>query len=187
MDTKDKKLLLDALILILSVTFAVWTINSGFIDKVFETLLPVQFLAEFFAGMLFTSFLTTPLSLAFIYVLSENTNPMVIALVGALGAAAGDFFIVKLFRDSIFQDFSTLSRDLKLKRFLHFFRHSHFNHLAPLMGMLVIASPFPDEIGLMLLSASKLQYSQLFLLTYLLNALGIFLFASSFNLLIWKM
>lgn len=184
LDHQDSKLFIDLIIFTISVTFAIWSISSGFLGKIFETLLPVQFLAEFFAGVLFTSFLTTPLSLAFIYLLSDQTNPLQLASVGALGATLGDFIIIKLFRDSVFEDFTTLSRDLKLKRFFSFFRNSHLNHLAPLLGLLVIASPFPDEIGVMLLSASKLKYSQLLILSFLMNALGIFIFASSFNL--WR-
>ena len=38
---------------------------------------------------------------------------------------------------------------------------------------IIIASPLPDELGLMLLGASKLTYRQIAILTYIFNTAGI--------------
>lgn len=172
-----KKLLADLIIFCVSVFLAFLLIQSGSVDSFISKVMPIQFLAEFIAGVLFTSFLTTPFSIALFYVLSKSTNPLQIALIGGLGAAIGDILIVSIFRNSFFDDFKTLEKALKLKRAFHFFHHSHFNHLAPLLGILIIASPFPDELGLMMLGASKLKYMQLLILTYILNTAGIFFFS----------
>lgn len=174
MSKKVKKLLADLVIFLVSIFLAYLLIQNGFVDSLIVKIAPVQFLAEFVGGMLFTSFLTTPFSIALFYVLSHSTNPLQIALIGGLGAAIGDILIVSIFRNSFFDDFKTLEKTLKLKRAFHFFHHSHFNHLAPLLGVLIIASPFPDELGLMMLGASKLKYIQLLVFTYILNAGGIF-------------
>lgn len=174
MSKKIKKLVADAIIFLVSCFLAFILIQNDFADSLVVKIAPVQFLAEFVGGMLFTSFLTTPFSIALFYVLSASTSPLQVALIGGLGAAVGDVFIVSIFRNSFFEDFKTLEKTLKLKRAFHFFHHSHFNHLAPLLGVLIIASPFPDELGLMMLGASKLKYIQLFILTYILNTAGIF-------------
>lgn len=174
MSKKVKKLTADFIIFLVSCFFAYLLIQNGSLDYFIAKVTPVQYLAEFVGGMLFTSFLTTPFSIALFYVLSQSTNPLQIALIGGFGAAVGDILIVSIFRNSFFDDFKTLEKTLKLKRAFHFFHHSHFNHLAPLLGVLIIASPFPDELGLMMLGASKLKYIQLLILTYILNTAGIF-------------
>lgn len=174
MPKKIKKLIADLIIFLVSVFLAYLLIQNGTLDSFISKVEPVRFLAEFVAGMLFTSFLTTPFSFALFYVLAESVHPLQVALIGGLGACIGDMLIVAVFRNSFFDDFKTLEKTLKLKRLFHFFHHSHFSHLAPILGVLIIASPFPDELGLMMLGASKLKTIQLFILTYILNAAGIF-------------
>lgn len=177
MPKKVRKLIGDAIIFFVSIFFAYLLVQNGMLDSFIAKVEPVRFLAEFVGGMLFTSFLTTPFSIALFFVLSESTHPLQIALIGGLGACLGDLLIVAVFRNSFFDDFKTLENTLKLKRVFGFFHHSHFNHLAPILGFLIIASPFPDELGLMMLGATRLKTVQLFILTYILNAAGIFFVA----------
>lgn len=169
-----KKLIADLVIFLISCFLAWLLIQNGTVDALVTKVAPVQFIAEFISGILFTSFLTTPFSFALFYVLSQSTPPLQIALIGGIGACIGDMLIVSIFRNSFFDDFKTLEKTLKLKRVFHFFHHSHFSHLAPLLGILIIASPFPDELGLMMLGASKLKIIQLIILTFILNTAGIF-------------
>src|SRR3990167_8602465 len=174
MPKRVKKLIADLIIFLISVFLAYLLIQNRSLDAFVTRVEPVRFLAEFVAGALFIFFLTTPFSFALFYVLAESVHPLQVALIGGLGASIGDMLIVSIFRNSFFDDFKTLEKTLKLKRAFHFFHHSHFNHLAPLLGVLIIASPFPDELGLMMLGASKLKYIQLLILTYILNTAGIF-------------
>lgn len=164
----------DLIIFLISIFFAFLIIQNGTLESFIAKVEPVRFLAEFIGGLLFTSFLTTPFSIALFYVLADSVHPLQVAVIGGFGASLGDLLIIAVFRNSFFDDFKTLERTLKLKRAFNFFRHSHFNHLAPVLGVLIIASPFPDELGLMMLGASKLKTIQLFILTYVLNAAGIF-------------
>lgn len=174
MPKRVKKLFADSIIFLVSVFLAYLLIQNGTLDSFITKVEPVRFLAEFVAGVLFTSFLTSPFSFALFYVLADTVHPLQVALIGGLGASIGDIVIVYFFRNSFFDDFKTLEKTLKLKRLFHFFHHSHFNHLAPLLGVLIIASPFPDELGLMMLGATKMKTIQLFILTFIVNAAGIF-------------
>lgn len=174
MGKKVKKLVADLIIFLISCFLAFLLIQNGTVDSFITKILPVQYLAEFVAGMLFTSFLTTPFSFALFYVLSDSVHPLQIAIIGGMGACLGDMLIVSIFRNSFFDDFKTLEKTLKLKKVFHFFHHSHFNHMAPLLGVLIIASPFPDELGLIMLGASKLKTIQLIILTFIINTAGIF-------------
>lgn len=177
MSQKVRNLIADLIILTMSCFFAFLLIQYGDLDKFIRIVTPVRFLAEFIAGMMFTSFLTTPFSFALFFLLAKTTDPLQIAIIGGIGACIGDMLIISIFRNSFFDDFKTLEKTLKFKRLFHFFHHSHFNHLAPILGVLVIASPFPDELGLMMLGGSKLKLIQLTILTFVINAAGIYFYA----------
>lgn len=175
MPKKLKKLFIDLVIFSISCVLALHLIQNGELDNFIVNVLPVRYLAEFISGVLFTSALSTPFSLAMFYVLSDSVPPLQVALIGGLGAALGDMIIVKIFRDSFFDDVETARKTLKIKRPSRILHNPFFRFFAPILGVIIIASPFPDELGLMLLGASKLKTSQLLILTYFMNAAGIYL------------
>jgi len=49
----------------------------------------------------------------------------------------------------------------------------------PVIGAIIIASPFPDEIGVSLVGISKIKTYQFLLVSFILNAIGIFLVVSA--------
>lgn len=184
MGKKVKKLYFDLIIFSISCLFAFSLIKHGDLDAFIVNVLPVRFLAEFISGILFTSALTTPFSLAMFYVLSDSVHPIQLAAIGGLGAALGDMIIVRIFRYSLFEDISVIKKSLHIKKnTFHIFHNVFFRALGPVLGILIIASPFPDEFGLLLLGASRLNSIQLFLLTYTVNVAGIYLLATGAKLL----
>ncbi|MDP3402797.1 MAG: hypothetical protein Q8S35_02475, partial [bacterium] len=75
--------------------FVIFT--SETVQDLFAYVVPVRYVAEFAAGMLYTSLITTPLSLALLAALSESSNIYIIALVGGAGAVFGDFIRFNFF------------------------------------------------------------------------------------------
>ncbi len=47
------------------------------------------------------------------------------------------------------------------------------------LGAAIIASPFPDEIGLTFMGVSKIAFWELVVLTYILDALGAYVIISA--------
>jgi len=47
--------------------------------------------------------------------------------------------------------------------------------MLPVTGAVIIASPFPDELGVTLLGLSRVRNIHFLVVTYLLNTIGIFL------------
>jgi len=182
MDEKAKKLTFDLFVFILSLSVAWWIIKSGVVHQIIDNILPFQFFAEFVTGMLYTSFLTSPISVAMLLSLATESNPIIIALLGGLGAASMDLLMVKFFRKNT-ADINEASHELRLQRINKFLKTWNIEFLVPLLGALIIASPFPDEIGLLMLGASKLKYRDLAIITYLLNTAGILLIVTPINLL----
>jgi uncharacterized membrane protein YdjX (TVP38/TMEM64 family) len=50
------------------------------------------------------------------------------------------------------------------------------------LGAIIIASPLPDEMGVGLMGISKLKTSQFILLSFVLNAIGIFIVVTAGSL-----
>ncbi|HBQ50873.1 TPA: hypothetical protein DD690_02730 [Candidatus Daviesbacteria bacterium] len=183
MDRKIKKLIFKTAIFIFSLSIAWYLIKSGLLHDLIITVLPLKFIAEFLAGMFYTSFLTSPISMAMIVVLAENNNPIILALLAGMGAVVGDLVIIKFFKEKLSKDVSLITRELQLKKINNFLIKWKLEFITPLIGAIIIASPLPDELGLMMLGASNLKYYQIIILTYLLNTAGILLIVTPINLL----
>ncbi|MBI2017827.1 hypothetical protein HYS92_02145 [Candidatus Daviesbacteria bacterium] len=183
MDKKARSILLKTLVFIFSISLAWFLVKSGYLHSWVETVLPHQFIGEFIAGALYTSFLTSPIAVAMFLVIAQESNPIIIALVGGLGAACGDILIIKLFRDNYKNDVDNVSKQLHLKRISIFLRLFHFEFIIPVIGAIIIASPFPDEIGLLMLGVSRLKYGEIAKISFVLNSAGILLIAAPINLL----
>lgn len=183
MDSRLRKLLFKTGLFIISISIAWWIIKNGFVHDLIDKVLPIQFLAEFIAGMFYTSFLTSPISVAMLLVIAESNNPIMIALLGGLGAACTDFLIVKFFRNNS-KDVNDFSKQLQFERVYKFLKIYNIDFLIPILGAVIIASPLPDELGLLMLGASKLKYRELFVLTFILNTAGILVIVAPINLLL---
>lgn len=128
----------------------------------------------FLSGLLYTSFFTAPLSILLLVSIDPNANPYFLAAVAGLGAVLGDLIIVKILR-FIFTPFSFLSHQNSVKAFKKRLEKYHLNIISVLLGAIIVASPLPDELGLILLGISNLSYIKLAVLTFLLNGSGLLL------------
>lgn len=183
MDPKLRKLVFKTLVFIFSLSLAWWLVGSEIISKLVHVVLPLKFVAEFIAGIFYVSLLTAPVSVAMLLVLADINNPIFTALLAGLGAAFADLVIVKFFKEKLSKDVDLVSRELQLKKVNNFLIKWKLDFITPLLGAIIIASPLPDEFGLMLLGASNLTYHQIAILTYILNTAGILLVVVPANLL----
>lgn len=174
MALKHLPLIKRTFIFILSLSIAWWLIRSAVFHSLLATILPIGFLADFIAGLFYTSFLTSPIAVAMLFVAAESGgNPIVTAILAGFGAMLGDLLIVKLFRKKLASDVNFVTHELRLQRVTRLLQILKLEFVVPLFGAIIIASPFPDEIGLMMLGASKLKYQEIMVLTYILNTAGI--------------
>lgn len=183
MRSKYNQLIFRCSILLLSLSLSYFILKSEHFKNLLEVVLPVQFLGEFFAGMLYTSFLTTPVSIAILALIAEEGNPVIAALIAGAGATFGDLLIVKFFRDKLNRDFSMITNHPLIKKADRLLIKYKLEMVKPILGLLVIASPFPDELGLLLLGATDLKINQLIPLTYIMNTIGILLIMLPISLL----
>lgn len=126
-------------------------------------------------GIFFVSIFTVAPAVAVLYHLAQILNPWGIAIMAGLGAMIGDYIIFRFIRDRIFDELQPLFDKFGGTLIKKLFFTPYFSWLLPIFGAVVIASPIPDEVGVSMMGASKIKGWQFILITFALNAIGIFL------------
>lgn len=138
------------------------------------------YLGAFLGGALFVSTFTVTTGAVILLILAERLSPIEIGIVAGLGAVVGDFTIFRLIKDNLTSELSSiygqLDGDHHVQKILY---SKYFSWTLPVIGAVIIASPFPDEIGISLLGISKLKTYQFLIISFILNAIGIFLVVSA--------
>lgn len=166
----------------LSILFAIWFVQSEYPQFLIDKFLPFKLLGAFIAGFFYSSFLTTPIAVAGLYIIGINSSPFEVAVVAGLGAMCADFLLVRFLRN-VFSEFSSIAHIPLFHELKKILKSLHLNLLAVILGLIFIALPLPDELGLILLGASRLSTFNLLILTFILNSIGIFILLSPLYLL----
>lgn len=136
------------------------------------------YLGAAITGIFFVSTFTVAPASVVLFHLAQEFNPILIALFAGGGAVVGDLLIFRFLKDGVFDEMRPLIKKLGGSHFSVLFRTPYFAWLLPVVGAFIIASPFPDEVGIGLLGLSKITWWQFALLAFILNALGIFVIVS---------
>lgn len=164
----------DFSIIILSIIVAVYLGESGIAHEIAHKF-SNPILGPLFAGILFTSIFTTAPSIAILGAFAGEHGAVWVGFIGGFGALIGDIIIFKFFRDRFANDIKELFSCTYRRKLEMIFEKSALKFITPLLGALIIASPFPDEFGIALLSISKVRTSFFIPISYIFNALGILL------------
>lgn len=169
--------------------FAIGIITAIVLSKLeaFHTFLlnldGLSYLSAFVAGIMFVSVFTVASSAVILLVLAEELNPFALALIAGLGSTLGDLLILHFIKDNLTREIAPIYYLVGGNRINRMFKAivdtKYFSWLVPIVGAIIIASPFPDEIGVTLLGLSKIKTHQFVLISFLLNTLGILLVISA--------
>lgn len=136
------------------------------------------YVGAFLTGVFFVSAFTVAPALVVLYHLADLLNPWYVALLAGAGSVVGDYIIFRFLKDELYKEleplFSSVSTLLGKRLIGRLFQTPYFIWALPILGAFIIASPIPDEVGIGLLGLSKIKAWQFLLLTFVLNALGIF-------------
>src|SRR3989344_8257733 len=168
------------LILLLSLIFALILSRFEVLHQFLLNLGSLGHIAAFIAGILFVSTFTVATGAVILLVLAERLSPIEIGIVAGLGAVVGDFTIFKFVRDNLINEikdaYEHIDHDIHFLKLLH---TKYFSWMFLVFGAIVIASPLPDEIGVSLMGIGKMKTYQFLILSFILNATGIFLVVSA--------
>lgn len=130
------------------------------------------------SGIFFVSTFTAAPSIMVIYYLAQTLNPFEVAVFAGIGAMIGDVLIFNFLRDGFFDEIKPLFSFFKKPLFVRLFNSAYFAWLLPIMGALIIASPFPDEIGISLMGLSRIKRWQFIIVSFFLNSAGLLAIAT---------
>ena len=134
------------------------------------------YFGTFVAGILFTYGFTAAQATAIFLILAQHQNIYLTSTIGGLGALVGDLLIFSFIRYSFSDEIKKLSKEKIVKYFDGRLPKVLKKYLLLFAAGFIIASPFPDEIGVSLMAASKIISPKVFsIISYLLNTSGIFL------------
>ena len=169
-------------LLVLSVVVFLLLADTPVVHALIRHIGSYGYVGSLVTGIFFVStFTVAPASLVLFH-LAQDYNPILVALTAGAGAVIGDLLIFRFFKDQIFIEFAPLVQKLKKRHVFELFKSPYFGWLTPLIGAIIIASPFPDEIGIGMMGLTKIKEWQFIALTYALNTFGILiivLFAQS--------
>jgi|SRR3989344_3126952 len=149
-------------------TFKSWLLHLG----------SLEYLGALFAGTLFVSSFTAAISIVVVAIMTENINPMALALIGGVGAVIGDYLIFKFVRSHLQEELMMLFGKQETSYVKRILRSKYISWMLPILGAFIIASPLPDELGVSLLGMSKMSDAKFILISYISNAVGILMVAS---------
>lgn len=151
--------------------------NQGFHHWVIH-LGTLEYVGAFIAGALFVSSFTVATSVVVIGILSDNINPLVLGIVGGFGAMIGDLLIFRYVKDHLTDELKMLFGN-EGTSYVKSVIHSKYIHWTlPVLGVFIIASPLPDELGISLLGLTDISGKKFMLISYLSNFFGILAIAS---------
>ena len=137
------------------------------------------YLGIFIAGIFFAFTFTISTAIVVLLLFSQTIPAWEIGLIAGFGATVGDFFIFKFIKDHLIERASNLLRKFRKSPLTQVAKTRYFKWTLPILGAIIIASPFPDEIGMALLGIAKVKTYQFMILSFVLNVIGITLIAAA--------
>ena len=162
---------------------AIWLARFEDLHRILLLSPLLSFLGVILAGVMFVISFTAPTGAVLLLLLAERFSPIEIGIIAAFGATFSDFVIFHFVRDTLISDLEPIYEELGGSHLTKLFHTHYFKWTLPLIGSAIIASPLPDEIGVSLLGLTKMSTPKFILISFLLNAIGIFLVVAASTLI----
>ena len=168
---------LEAWVLIASFLLSIWLAKADVIGAFIERAAEFEEISSFISGIFFTSILTTAPAIVALGELGQHIAPRKVALFGGAGAVCGDLLIFRFLHSPLANYIIRAAVNSRLRRLGAALAKSALWWIVPLLGAAVIASPLPDEIGLLMMGLSSMRLWSFIVLAYVMNAAGIYAIA----------
>ena len=141
-----------------------------------NTLTSLGLVGAFISGILYVYSFTATIATSILLILGQK-GILVTGLVAGLGSLVGDIIIYKFINHSFDDELKKLSKEKIIVKTNKSINKHIRKYILPVLAIIFISSPLPDEIGVALLVASKKVIPQkyAYILFYVLNTIGIFI------------
>ncbi len=172
------KLTLLAIVIILAYIIFSNPLISSFSSNLGE----FHYLGMLIAGMFFTSGFTAPIAIGF-FITANPPNILLSGVIAGVGAMMMDFLILKFIRFSFTDEFESLENTHSAKVLSRIIEKDLGkkikNYLLYIFAGIFIASPLPDELGVIMLAGLTKINSRVFaLFSFIANTIGVLIFLS---------
>lgn len=136
-----------------------------------------SYVGIFFTGILFVFTFTVATAIIIFNTFGEFLSPWMIGLVAGLGAVTGDYLIFMFVRKHVLGNINNLIKHSPKSLWAKIAKNTYFQWVLPVLGILIVALPFPDEVGIALLGISKVKPYQFVILAFVAHTIIITLIA----------
>ncbi len=168
------------LLLLCSMILAYTLYGFGLLEPLHHIPTAYSYLAIFIGGMLFSFGFTAAFGAAVFIEVGHMSNVALGAMVGGMGAMLADILIFHLLREQLFREeivkLQTLRIIQAIQRMLYRESVPHImrTYFLWIFAGIMIASPLPDECGVMLMSTcTEIKERTFAILCFILNTIGI--------------
>lgn len=166
----------------MSIILVILLTQNGYVDSTIERFKELGYVGAFIAGIFYVSTFTVVPAAIILYHLAEVLDPIGIAVTAGVGGVIGDYFMFRVLRDHVFDELKPVFMKLGGNHVSRLLSTPYFGWLSPVIGAVIIASPFPDEIGVSLMGISHIRNWQFVLVTLILDILSIFIIVGAARL-----
>jgi len=158
------------LLFILVLLLTIEALLTGSLQRFLSSMGDYGYYGAILAGFFYTYGATSPFSIAAFFILAKISNPWALAFLGALSSIMSEYIIYEAVRIETEKTVrSHKIKGLKIPKI----KSKLLKKLSPIIAMLIIASPLPDELAAALLGAENYDIKKFIALTFISNFIGI--------------
>jgi hypothetical protein len=165
------------LLLFLATVIVVYFLFSGFLyEPLHNALIYLGYLGTFFAGLLYPYAFTSAAGTAMLLILAKDQSLLLAGIIASVGALISDLVIFFFVRHSFANEVERLSKGQIIQTLCKLIPYSLRRYLLVIFASIMIASPLPTEIGVMLMcSVKNISAKRFAVIVYFLHATAIFI------------
>ncbi len=147
-------------------------------EKIHEFVKPLGIGGILLGGMMYTYSFTAGAATIILPSFTLDYNLGFIAVLAALGSTFIDITMLRFIKKDLSGEIKKLSSSHLVRR-LHMSWFSKARWLRMTLGFIIVASPFPDEIGIALIASTRTKVETLRVAFFILNLIGIYALVSA--------
>ena len=155
----------------------VYVIFSGLAYKpMHDALLLMGYFGTFLAGLLYPYALTSAAGTGILLILAKEQNFLLAGVIAGIGALASDIILFLFVTHSFSDEVQKLSKETFVRTVNRWIPDSIRVYLLATFAGLLIASPFPTEIGILLMTSIKnISFKKFISIIFILHVSAIFI------------
>jgi hypothetical protein len=158
-----------AIVLVLFISI----LDTVIVRTFFEFSTSLGLASAFIAGMFYVSLFTAAPAVIMLAELSKTIDTIPLILFASIGSVVGDLIILKIFRDNIYEEMKYLGQKLGIGIKIKKSQRKAVSWLMALVGIFVLGSPLPDEVGIAMLGMTQYSKARILLVAFVANFVGI--------------